>query len=150
MNQGYYIIDDNLYTSPELARTLFDNVTDIYGTLRKKKGLPQNFWQWKLQEEVGIEPMMKFCDEKLVVFRWNDPNQIKSTKIVSMLSSIHVGKLVDTGKVDFDAKQNTVKPDATVDYNENMGGVDLGIRVIIPIFNKRVVTNGGEKLLNYL
>lgn len=94
--------------------------------------------------------MMKFCDEKLVLFRWNDPYQIKSTKIVSMLSSIHVGKLVDTGKVDFDAKQNTVKPDATVDYNENMGGVDLGIRVIIPIFNKRVVTNGGEKLLNYL
>ena len=49
-----------------------------------------------------------------------------------MLSSIHVGELVDTGKVDFATKQNIVKLDATVDYNENMGGDDLFSRVIVP------------------
>ena len=59
---------DNLYTSPELARTLFENGTDIYGTIRKKKGLPQNLWQWKPQKGVGIEPIMKFCDEEFIVF----------------------------------------------------------------------------------
>ena len=58
--------------------------------------------------------------------------QKTSTKIVSMLSSIHVGELVDTGKVDFATKQNIVKLDAIVDYNENMGGVDLFSRVIVP------------------
>ena len=68
LNQGLIIVD-NLYTSPELARTLFENGTDIYGTLRKKEGLPQKFWQWKPQKGVGIEPTMKFCDKKFVVFR---------------------------------------------------------------------------------
>ena len=43
MNRGYCIIVGNLYTSPELARTLLENHTDIYGTLQKKKGLSQNF-----------------------------------------------------------------------------------------------------------
>ena len=44
LNQGYCIIVDNLYTSPELARTLFENGTNIYGTLRKLKSLPQIFF----------------------------------------------------------------------------------------------------------
>ena len=69
LNQGHSIIVDNLYTSPESARTLFENGTNIYGTLRKMKGLPQNFWQWKPQKGVGTEPMMNFCNEKFVVFR---------------------------------------------------------------------------------
>ena len=60
------------------------------------------------------------------------PIQKMSTKIVSMLSSIHVGDLVGTGKVDFATKQSIVKPDAIVDYNENMEGVDLLSHVIVP------------------
>ena len=142
LNQGYCIIVDNLYTSPELARTFFENGTDIYGTLRKKKGLPQNFRKWKPQKGIGIEPMMKFCDKKFVVFRCNDPYKKKSTKVVSTLSSIHVGELVDTGKADFATKQNIVKPDAIVDYNENMGGVDLLSRVIVPY---SIQQKGGNK-----
>ena len=50
--------------------------------------------------------------------------------------------LVDTGKVDFASKQNIVKPDAIVDYNENMGGVDLLSRVIVPY---SIQQKGGNK-----
>ena len=50
--------------------------------------------------------------------------------------------MVDTGKVDFATKQNIVKPDAIVDYNENMGGVDLLRRVIVPY---SIQQKGGNK-----
>ena len=56
----------------------------------------------------------------------------KSTKTVPLLSSIHVSELDATGKVGFATKQNIVKSDAIVDYNENMGGVDHLSRVIVP------------------
>ena len=49
-----------------------------------------------------------------------------------MLLSIHIGELVDTGKVDFASKQNIVEPDAIVDCNENMGEADLLSCVIVP------------------
>ena len=50
--------------------------------------------------------------------------------------------LVDTGKVDFATKPNIVKPDAIVDYNENIGGVDLLRRVIVPY---SIQQKGGNK-----
>ena len=59
-----------------------------------------------------------------------------------MLSSIHIGEFVDTGKVDFALKQNVVKPDAIVDYNENMGRVDLLNPVIVPY---SIQQKGGNK-----
>ena len=142
LNQGYCVIVDNLYTSPELARALFENGTDIYGTLRKKGGLPKDFWKWKPQKGIGVAPMIKYCDEKFIVFRWNDPYKKKSTKVVSMLSSIHIGELIDTGKVDFATRESIIKPDAIVDYNANMGGVDLLSRVIVPY---SIQQKGGNK-----
>ena len=60
--QGYCIIVDNLYTSPELLLALYKNNVDCDGTLRKKKGLPKNFWLWKPIKEVAVEPIRKFCD----------------------------------------------------------------------------------------
>ena len=59
-----------------------------------------------------------------------------------MLSSVHIGELVDTGKVDFTSKQNVVKPDAIVDYNENMGRADLLNPVIVPY---SIQQKGGNK-----
>ena len=86
--------------------------------------------------------MMKFCNEKFVVFRWNGPYKKKSAKIVSMVSSIHVGELVDTEKVDFASEQNIAKPDAIVDYKENMGAFDFLSPVIVPY---SIQQKGGNK-----
>ena len=55
-NQGYNVTLDNLYTSPELLRVLLMHHTDAYRTLRKKTGLPTDFWQWKPIKEVGAQP----------------------------------------------------------------------------------------------
>ena len=42
-NAGYNLALDNLYTSPELLRVLFENKTDAHGTLREKRSCRQIF-----------------------------------------------------------------------------------------------------------
>jgi len=42
-NKGCNVALDNLYTSPELFKALYENGTDSYGTLRKKEVLPDDF-----------------------------------------------------------------------------------------------------------
>jgi len=37
--KGYNLALDNLYTSPDLLKALFQNSFDAYGTLRKKVGM---------------------------------------------------------------------------------------------------------------
>ena len=78
-NQGYNVTLDNLYTSPELLRLLFHHQTDSYGTLRKKAGLPADFWQWKPIKEVGEQPLIQYCGE-LMVCRWSDCYKSTSKK----------------------------------------------------------------------
>ena len=131
-NQGYSVTLDNLYTEPSLLLALFKNSTDCFGTLRKKKGLPKDFWDWKPAKGVGIPPLIKFCDQKLMVMRWNDCYKTKSKKIVSMMSTKHTGEIVATGKIHFSSKQEIMKPDVIKDYNSTMGGVDTLSRVITP------------------
>lgn len=91
-HQGYELVVNNLYTS-ELLRGLFLNSTESFGTLRKKKGLPTDFWKWKPVKGIGEPPMINFCEEILMVCRWNDAHKANSTKIVSMLSTKHTGEL---------------------------------------------------------
>ena len=121
-----------MYTSPELLLALYKNNVDCYGTLRKKKGLPKDFWSWKPIKRVFVEPIRKFCDQKVMVMRWNDPYKIKPNKIVSLVSTKHVSELVNTGKFHFQSKVEVRKPDVIFDYNLNIGGVDTLSRVIIP------------------
>ena len=130
-NKGYNVTLDNLYTSPELLRVLMFNETDSYGTLRKKTGLPTDFWQWKPIKEVGEQPLIQFC-EGLMVCRWSDCYKTSSKKIVSMMPTKHTGLLVEIGKVDYHSKANIFKPDVIIEYNKTMGGVDTLSRVINP------------------
>ena len=121
-----------MYTSPELLLALYKNNVDCYGTLRKKKGLPKDFWSWKPIKRVFVEPIRKFCDQKVMVMRRNDPYKIKSNKIVSLVSTKHVAELVNTGKFHFQSNVEVRKLDVIFDYNLNIGGVDTLSRVIIP------------------
>ena len=134
VNQGYTVTLDNLYTSPELASTLFNHKTNCFGTLRKKEGLPHDFWLWKPVK--GEEPTIHF-KENLMVLRWDDVTKTRTKKVVSMLSTMHTGKLVDTGRIHRLTKEPILKPDVILDYNGTMGGVDTLSRVIIPYNSQR-------------
>ena len=118
-NKGFCIIVDNLYISLELACTLFENGADIYGTLRRNKGLPLNFWQWKPQKGLGIEPMMKFCDKIFFVcFDGTIHTKKSQPRLLQCCPQYLLVNWLTQKKVDFAMKQNTVKPDATVDFSQ--------------------------------
>ena len=56
-NQGYTMVSDNLYTSPELFPALYYYNTDCFETLTEKKGLPKDVWSWKPSKGCLIEPI---------------------------------------------------------------------------------------------
>ena len=69
-NQGYKVVLDNLYTSPELLRALIENGTDSFGTLRRKQGLPFGFCEWKPPPPPppksylsSLPPISEFCGD---------------------------------------------------------------------------------------
>ena len=123
-----------LPASPELAIALRNLRTDSYGTLRKKEGLPKNFWNWKPMK--GDPPKKDFCDD-IMVLRWNDESKTKSRKFVSMLSTVHTGDLIDSRKKNRLTDQPIKKPNVIVDYNNTMGGVDTLSCVLIPYSSQR-------------
>ncbi|XP_066915080.1 piggyBac transposable element-derived protein 4-like [Clytia hemisphaerica] len=118
LGKGHSVTLDNYYTSPEVANCLLKARTDCYGTLRAKAELPWDFWWWKPTREDG--PKVKFNDD-LMVLRWNDTTKTKKEKIVSMLSTIHLGTLVDSGKKNYATQETVYKPDVICDYNRTMG-----------------------------
>jgi len=130
--KGYNLALDNLYTSPDLLKALFQNSFDAYGTLRKKEGLPKDFWSWKPVKGVGEPAMTKWCDKTYVVLRWNDPYKTKSQKVVSLMSTKHTGEIAETGRIHHATQRPILKPDVIVCYNKTMGGVDNLSRVLVP------------------
>ena len=49
-----YVVVENLYTAPELFRELCQDQIDSFGIVRKKRGVPDNFWSWKPQKGMLI------------------------------------------------------------------------------------------------
>ena len=92
---GYCLTLDNHYTSLEIAETLLSFETACYGTLKKKQNLPHDFWIRKPKK--GDPPTKDFKGD-IMVLQWNDVTKTKSVKMVSMLSTIHLVELVDSGK----------------------------------------------------
>ena len=148
---GYKVVVDNYYTSPELFLVLYANRTDTFGTVKRKKGLPGDFWQWNPPKEYLnalppiLPPIVKFCGP-LLAFRWNDAYKSKKTKIVSCLSTKHTGELVETEKLNFASKRKVVKPDLIVEYNSSMGGVDNLSRILNPYSCQRICLKWYPKL----
>ena len=124
----------NYCNSPELADALVLCNTDCYGTLQKKHGLPNQYWEWKPQK--GDPPKSQFKGE-VGVMRWNDASKTKSVKFASMLSTIHIFEIVDSDKTDRSTNTVIQKSDVIMDYNVMMGGVDLVSRVLIPYSSQR-------------
>ena len=69
--------------------------------------------------------------------RWNDASKTKSVKFVSMLSTIHTFKMVDSNKIYRSTGAVIQKPDIIASYSVTMGGVDLVSQVLIPYSSQR-------------
>ena len=113
LGQGYCVIMDNFYNSPQLFDLLVQHQTDAYGTLRpNRRNLPIDYKNMKL-----IMGAVKAWQRgKMMVLKWKDK------KDVHMISTVHSA---GTSSVKVKWNDNSViKPTAVLDYNKLMGGVD--------------------------
>lgn len=112
LDKGYCITTDNFYTSPELVDFLLKRSTDVYGTTRvTRKNLPPGLATTKLKKG----DMLAFQRGKCLLIQWKDK------KLVTVLSTVHSAEMVPF----IDKRGNQLmKPEAILDYNHRMGGVD--------------------------
>ncbi|GBM22473.1 PiggyBac transposable element-derived protein 4 [Araneus ventricosus] len=120
LDKGYCVTLDNFYTSPELAELLLSHRTDVYGTLRPNR--------ISVHEEIKKGTLKKgeivgFQKGKICVMKYMDK------KPISILSPVHNTVIVEQDKKrkKTHGKSERIvskKPQAIIDYNLTMGGVD--------------------------
>lgn len=109
------ITTDNFYTSLPLAYELLKNKTHLTGTLRSNRVKIPGVTDAKLKrgEIVGKENA-----EGIVIGKWKDKRE------VTMLSTRHGIDMIDIGKKN-KKKENIVKPEIIIRYNNGKAGIDL-------------------------
>lgn len=113
-NRGHILYIDNWYTSPNLAELLLEKNTGVCGTVRKnRKGMPDI----KNKLKKGDVHFLSNDDKILATF-WCDKRD------VTMLSTVHEPKMLETGKRDRKTNLMIQKPASVLEYNAKMGGVD--------------------------
>lgn len=113
--KGYHIFTDRFYTSPTLAEELLKVGCFLTGTIMtNRKGLPATIKKPKLV----VGQKIAYRRNKCLVLGWRDK------RVVTMLSTKHSSASQSTrrrrrGTDEID------KPTIILDYNRNMGGVDV-------------------------
>ena len=121
---GLHICGDNLYTSPALFTRLHSLGFEACGTLRlNRRGIPP---EAKVRLEKGEKRLVPVDDDMNVV-QWHDKRG------VSILSTLHDDSPVAVERRTQRAqggREVVEKPEAIVEYNKYMGGVDLGDQLL--------------------
>lgn len=105
---------DNWYMSPALSELLYEKRTNVCGTVRKnRKGLPKPATTKMKKGETKV-----YHTNDLLYVRWCDKRE------VNMLSTMHSHEMQPTGKTDRQGDP-ILKPNSVLEYNENMGAVDI-------------------------
>ncbi|XP_042234903.1 piggyBac transposable element-derived protein 4-like [Homarus americanus] len=110
---NHVLYTDNYYTSPALSKFLLEHDTGSCGTVCKNR----KHWPVFTGKPARGEVQLKHAD-KMLAIRWHDK------RTVQMMSTMHKGKMVDSGKRDRATGEVVKKPEAVVDYNVNMRLVD--------------------------
>ena len=122
--RGHHIYMDNYYTSPALFSRLRSLGFGACGTLRlTRRGVPA---EAKARLEKGERRLVP-VDEAMNVVQWHDK------RLVSVLSTIHDDTPVAVERRSRRApggREMVEKPQAVVEYNKYMGGVDLGDQLL--------------------
>jgi len=111
--RGHTLWINNFFNSPELARKLkIEHSTDCVGTLKlNRKNVPEEVEDKKLEKGEIIARH----SGPVTVLKWHDKRN------VTMVSTYHSA---DTQRFSNKGKE-TEKPLCVIDYNHNIGGVDL-------------------------
>ena len=116
---------DKFYNLPALAPRLKSLKTDCVGTLHlSRKDVPQRVQGKKLKKE----EMVAQHSDPVSVLKW------KGKKDMTMISTYH-GE--ETRIKLMKCRQEKQKPVSVLDYNENMGGIDLKDQLLQPYLLER-------------
>lgn len=139
LKKGYRLVVNNYYGSPELFNILSSLQTDGLGTTRiNRKGLPAEVTKKKLARGETASALKG----RLLCLKWHDK------KDVTMLSTTHDNAMVEILDRRRQAKQ---KPQVVVDYNTNMGGVDLADQYLITYsISRKRLKNFYQKMFRHL
>ena len=124
LNRGHRLFMDNYYTSPNLVKFLLEHETKVVGTVRSnRRNFPPELAAACMQRG---ESKFALSDNGIVAvkFRALQDKSNKQEKVVFLLSSDHGNDVVSSGKQTKDG-QVIMKPTCVLDYNKNMGGVDM-------------------------
>ncbi|KAI8425503.1 hypothetical protein MSG28_011336 [Choristoneura fumiferana] len=105
---------DNFYNSPLLARYLKSQKTDCFGTLRVNREFVPEAIKSLAKTEMRVGELVQTFSRDVSIVLWRDTN------IVAMISTFHEGEV--GGKEKYGRYK--YKPQAVLDYNISMGGVD--------------------------
>ena len=121
--KGHNLYIDNFYTSLRLAKYLIENGTNVTGTIREnRKQFPLELKNTSLQK--GEAAFYQHDSIVIVKYRAKRDSARGQPKVVYVLSTSHGAAMKNTNRVDTDG--NVIqKPTSIIDYNHNMGGVDL-------------------------
>lgn len=114
LGKGHTLVMDNCYNSPLLARCLRAKKTDVLGTLRVSREFVPKSLKSFAKSELRPGEIVYSHTHDLLVFLWRDENLIC---VISTYHPMEVDAIEKYGDRRF-------KPQAVLDYNSLMGGVD--------------------------
>ena len=123
-SRGHHVYMDNFYTSPKLFSDLRDGGFGACGTLRlNRRGLPA-----AIKENVRKGEKKAFqLDTSMLAIKWMDK------RAVTALTTIHKDTEVTVERRSRHAaggREMVQKPQAIMEYNKYMGGVDLADQLL--------------------
>ncbi|XP_015190455.1 PREDICTED: piggyBac transposable element-derived protein 4-like [Polistes dominula] len=110
----HHLYMDNYYNSVDNTEALLQKKIRICGTVRKNRGLPECLKKTNLRKGESIFRRKK----DILVQVW------QSKKEVSLISSIHSAEMKKSSNVDRTTRKKIIMPNALIDYNKYMKGVD--------------------------
>lgn len=146
LGRGHTLYTDNWYTSPSLCNYLHQQKTGSCGTVKANRKFMPRF---PVEENEDL-PHPSESDtpdtddeEKLLAHLRRKARRMKNPKTINrqesgkvlavkwtdrrdvhLLSTVHQGKMVDTGATHYKTKKKIQKPDIVTDYTDNMRLVD--------------------------
>ena len=121
---GHHLYTDNLYTSPQLYAELRRRGFEACGTMRlNRRGVPP---EAKSSSPKG-ERRAVCIDDNLRVVQWHDK---RTVSILSTLQSDSTVTIERRSRHAPGGREEVEKPEAVVEYNKYMAGVDLGDQLL--------------------
>ena len=123
IRKGHHLFIDNYYTSLPLAQYFLQNDTHVTGTIRENR--KQFLGELKrIALNKGESAYYQHDDIVVIKYRSLKDSLSGKPKILHVLSTAHKAAQGNTNKRDRDG--NIIrKPTCIIDYNHNMGGVDM-------------------------